>query len=230
MQRNKIKIDSFKTSISNNNPLFLEIECNTKLEIIVEENISSRLIIIGKENYDVNITLLNEAKLIVNSINKDNSVNVNISLSDNSLINYNHSVLAKNDSINNFVVNHLNNNSNSILNNNGINNGNNKLFFKIDGIIPKKLHNITCNQSSKIINFKQGNSKIIPNLIINSNDIIANHSAYIGEINEEELFYMKSRGISNENIKKLVYKAILLEKMDLLEEKEDFNKIINEWW
>jgi Fe-S cluster assembly scaffold protein SufB len=107
---------------------------------------------------------------------------------------------------------------------------NNKLFFNINGIVPKNLHNITCNQSSKIINFKDGNSKIIPNLIIDSNDIIANHSAYIGEISEEELFYMKSRGINDIDIKKLVYKAVLLGKMDLGEEKEEFNKRINEWW
>ncbi len=41
---------------------------------------------------------------------------------------------------------------------------------------------------------------------------------------------MKSRGISDIDIKKLVYKAVLLGKMELSEEKEEFNKRINEWW
>ena len=119
--------------------------------------------------------------------------------------------------------------SKSIINNNGINRGDNKLFFNISGIIPKNLSNINCNQNSKILNFSNGNSKIIPNLIIDSNDIIANHSAYIGEVNEEELFYLLSRGIRKNNIQKLIYKATLLSKMNNYDE-EEFNQIINEWW
>ena len=104
------------------------------------------------------------------------------------------------------------------------------MFFNIDGIVKKNLSNIICNQSSKIINFNLGESKIIPNLIIDSNDIIASHSAYIGEIGEEEMFYLKSRGIDEENIKKIIYRSTLLGKMELNEEKEEFYKRINEWW
>lgn len=230
MEKNKIQVDSFKASISDNNPLFLEIDSKTKIDIIVSDGISSKLIIIGNNDYDLDIKLGKKANLIVNSLNKNNSVNVNVLLLEQSKINYNHSVLASVDSINNFKVKHVDNSSISNLNNNGINKNDNKLFFNIDGIIPKNLHDIICNQSSKIINYSNGDSKVIPNLIIDSNDIIANHAAYIGEINEEELFYMKSRGINELDIKKLIYRGVLLGKMDLDEEKEEFNKIINEWW
>jgi len=228
MKWNKINVDNLNISL--NDPLYIEIDNNTKLDIIVKEGISSKLVIIASSNYDISIKLEKEASLIINSLNKDNSVNANISLLEKANIIYNHSVLANCDSVNNFKINHMDNSSISNLNNNGINKENNKLFFNIDGVINKKLKDITCNQSSKIINFKDGNSKIIPNLIIDSNDIIANHSAYIGEISEEEIFYMKSRGISELDIKKLVYKAVLLGKMDLSEEKSEFNKRINEWW
>jgi len=230
MEKNKIQVDSFKASISDNNPLFLEIDSKAKIDIIVSDGISSKLIIIGNNDYDLDIKLGKKANLIVNSLNKNNSVNVNVLLLEQSKINYNHSVLASVDSINNFKVKHVDNSSISNLNNNGINKNDNKLFFNIDGIIPKNLHDIICNQSSKIINYSNGDSKVIPNLIIDSNDIIANHAAYIGEINEEELFYMKSRGINELDIKKLIYRGVLLGKMDLDEEKEEFNKIINEWW
>ena len=89
-----------------------------------------------------------------------------------------------------------------------------------------------CDQDSKIINFNNGNSKIIPNLIIDTNDIIASHSSYIGEIEEQDKFYMKSRGISEEDIKKLIYKGVLVGRFYFEEEneKEEFNKRINEWW
>lgn len=230
MHWNKINVDNEKISLTDNNPLYLVINSYTKLEIIVNENINSKIIVLANNNYDANITLKNNSSLIVNSLNKDNSVNVKVSLNEKASITYNHSVLGNSDSINNFSINHLANSSISNLYNNGINNNDNKLFFNIDGVIPKKLKEIVCNQTSKIINFKNGDSKIIPNLIIDSNDIVANHSAYIGEILEEELFYMKSRGISDEDIKKLIYKAVLLGKMELDEEAEEFNKIINEWW
>lgn len=230
MQKNKITVDNFKTSLTDNNLLFLDVVVKTKIDITVNANISSKVIVVGNNDYDINIILEEGSSLLVNSLNKDNAVNVNVLLKDHARIVYNHSVLANTDSINVFNINHENSFSNSIINNNGINKNDGKLFFTINGIIPKTLKDIICNQSSKIINFKCGSSKIIPNLIIDSNDIIANHSAYIGEIGEEELFYMKSRGINSKEIQKLIYKAILLGKMDLSEEKEEFNKIINEWW
>jgi Fe-S cluster assembly scaffold protein SufB len=224
---NKINVD---TEIHLSSPMYLEIENTVKLNIEVDENIDTKLVIIGNSDYDININLNENSSLLVNSINKNNSVNVEINLNEKSVITYNHSTLSKNDSINNFKVNHITSNSTSNLNNNGINLSSNKLFFNIDGIVKKNLSNIVCNQSSKIINFNLGESKIIPNLIIDSNDIIANHSAYIGEIGEEEKFYLKSRGINEEDIKKIIYKAILLGKMELKEEEEEFNKRINEWW
>ena len=231
MEKNKIIVDSFKSSIGNDEPIFLEIDSITKLEFLVKENVNSKLMIIGNKSYDISIKLEKNSSLLVNSLNKDNSVNVNVSLMENSTINYFHSVLADNDSINKFDINHFDDSSSSYLRNSGINRKDNKLYFDINGVVPKKLHNIVCDQDSKIINFKNGNSKIIPNLIIDSNDIIASHSAYIGEILEEELFYMKSRGISEEDIKKMIYKGVLLGRLYLEDsEKEEFNKIINEWW
>lgn len=227
---NKIEVDSLNIHLENSEPIYLEVCHKTKINIVVLENISGKVVIIGNNNYDVDVKLNANANLIVNSINKDNSVNVNISLLEKASITYNHSVLANGNSENSFNISHLANDSVSNIYNNGINRDDNKLFFTIDGIIPKNMKNIVCNQTSKIINYRLGNSKIIPNLIIDSNDIIANHSAYIGEIGEEEIFYMKSRGISDKDLKKLIYKSIMLGTMELSDEESEFNKIINEWW
>ena len=232
MEKNKIIVDNYKFSISSSLPIVLEIGCNTKIDITVLKNIHSKLLIIGNNNYDINIKLEKESGLIVKSLNRDNSVNVDISLNEDSSISYSHAVLANTDSINTFNVNHLGNLSNSYIINSGINRNDNKLFFTINGTVPKDLKEIMCNQDSKIINFKNGNSKILPNLIIDTNDIMAMHSSYIGEIDEFTSFYMKSRGISDDDIKKLIYKSILVGKLNLEEDKEieEFNKIISEWW
>ncbi len=228
IMKNKIKVDRENIFLKDNIS-YLKIDEYKEYSIFVNANIKSTLIVIGTSDYKLNIYQEENSNLLVNSLNKDNSVDINIELKKNSSIIYNHSVTANKDSINNFNIKHLESDSKSIINNNGINRRSNKLFFSISGIIPKNLTNINCNQNSKIINFNKGNSKIIPNLIIDSNDIIANHSAYIGEINEEELFYLLTRGIKLENIQKLMYKATLLSKMDNYNE-EEFNQIINEWW
>ena len=227
---NKIEVDNSNVVINDNNVYYMKIENNCKLDITVCTNITAKVVVIANSNYDINIKLNRESNLVVNSINKDNSVNVNVDLQEEASITYNHNVLDKINSVNSFTINHIGDNSKSYINNNGINVNNGKLFFTINGSISSKLKDVVCNQKSKIINYNLGSSKIIPNLIINSNDILANHSAYIGKIDDEIKFYMQSRGINENNIKKLIYQTMMLGTMDLNEEKEEFNKIINEWW
>ena len=226
---NKISLEQEKVFLEDG-IYYLNVDSDCKLDINVKENSTAKIIIIGKRDYDINYLLNENSELIVNSLNKDNSVNIEIILEKNSKLTYHHSVLGIENSLNNFNIIHKGNDSISKIYNNGINRENNKLYFKIDGIVPKNLLNIVCSQSSKIINYNKGDSKIIPNLIIDSNDIMASHSAYIGNIDNDVKFYLESRGIEERNIKYLIYKSILLGKMDLSEEKEEFYKIIDEWW
>ena len=223
---NKINVKD-KSLHLDNNVFLLEINDPIDLEINVDKDRDAKLVITGFSDYNIKINVLENANITINSLNINNSSNIEINLYYNANIIYNHSVSSNTDSVNQFIINHKESNSNSLINNNGVNLSDNKLFFQIDGIVPKDLKNITCNQSSKIINFNNGNSKIIPNLIIDSNDIIANHSSYIGEIEEDELFYLLSRGIKEDKIKDLIYKAVLLGKMELTDEKDLFNKIVN---
>ncbi len=208
---------------------YLEITKNASYEINVLKDKHQKLEIIGTDDYAIKINLEENSSLEVNSLNKDNSVKIDLFLKKGAKITYNHSVISQKDSDNYFNIHHLEDGSISLLNNNGINLENKKLFFTINGVIDKHLKDINCSQNSKILNYSNGNSKIIPNLIIDSNDIVANHSAYIGYINPEEVFYMESRGISKENIRNLIYKATMIGKMKL-SNKEKFNQILNEWW
>ena len=217
-----------KIIVGNDKLPHLIVDKKSDYEIVVNKNVENKLIIMGTSDYNLSVKLEENSTLIINSINKDNSVNANIHLKKNSKIIYNHSVLARSDSINSFYISHDDNDSTSLLNNNGINLEDSKLFFTIDGVIPKERCNVNCNQSSKILNFKNGNSKIIPNLIIDSNDIIANHAAYIGKIDDDIIFYLESRGIKKDNIKKLIYKSCMIGKMEI--DEEEINQILNEWW
>lgn len=227
---NKITVGNEKIILDQNATFYLNIPKKDNLIITVYPNIHAKLVLVSENDYDICYSLKENSELIVNSLNKDNNVNIEINLEKNTNIIYNHSVLGKNNSVNSFKIVHNDSNSNSMINNNGINILDNKLYFNVDGIILKDLVNINCSQNSKIINFGNGDAKIIPNLIIDSNDINASHSAYIGKIEDEQVFYLKSRGLDFESIKKLIYKSVLLSKMILNEEEEEFNKRINEWW
>lgn len=229
MNKNKIIIDSNTYIIEKSGNYFLNPN-DGDYNIIVNSNIKCQLVIISENrNYKVSYLLNDNSNLEVYSLNKDSNMIISFDLMENANLIYNNSVLAKKDSISNIVINHLENNSSSVINNNGINFTSNKLYFVLDGIIKNELTNITCSQNSKIINFLCGNSKVIPNLIIDSNDIVANHSAYIGRVSDDDMFYLQSRGINKEDVKKLICKGLLLSQMDF-SIIDEFTRLINEWW
>lgn len=215
-------------TILENDSYYLDIK--EDINITIEKDIKCKIILLQKDtSYNINITLKDNSYLEVNSLNNNTNSNINIELNNNSKIIYNYSLVSNKDSIINYNLKHISDNSYSEINNNGINLNTNKLFFNVDGIINKNLHNINCSQNNKIINYNNGNSKIIPNLIIDSNDIIANHSAYIGNFDKDLVFYMQSRGLTINDINKLLYKSILLGKMNLTDEEELFVRTINDW-
>ena len=227
---NKIMIDNNKIYIKDSDIYLLEINESKKLTINVDKNINSKLVIYSNNiDYDLNINIDLNSHLIINSLNNNVNSNNIVNLLENSIIEYNYSIIGSDDSINKFYINHLNKNTKSIINCNGINLSNNKLFIEIDGIIKKDISSCETSQCSKIINYQNGNSKIIPNLIIENKDVIANHSAYIGNLSEEDVFYIKSRGISEQEMYKLLYRSLLLGKMNLDKEEELFNKLLKEW-
>jgi Fe-S cluster assembly protein SufD len=49
----------------------------------------------------------------------------------------------------------------------------------------------------------------IPNLEIEANDVKCSHAATVGSVNEEQLFYLMSRGITREDAKKLIAEGFL---------------------
>lgn len=58
-----------------------------------------------------------------------------------------------------------------------------------------------------------------PFLEILANDVFCTHGSTTGKLNKEELFYAKSRGLSEENSKKLLVEGFATEVIDKLKEK-----------
>lgn len=222
---NKIVIDTkeFNLIIDKNENYSLEIINTQVLNIKVLANITSKVtMLIPETKININLELEANSNLLINQLSIDNNLNLDINLLENSNLQYIISFLSSNDSLNNITINHKESNSHSKVVTNAVNLGNQKLYLSMNGIIPKTSLNCFLEENSKIINLNNGDSKIIPNLIIDNKEVVANHSAFIGNFREDEVNYLKSRGLKQETINDLLLKATLLNGMKLEYDKDKF--------
>ena len=213
---NKIQIDKDKIINLENNEYQLVINHDCNIEFIVNKTINSKVsILVKSSNINIKILLESNSSLIINQLGCDSSINYDVNINNNSNLYVVDSIISKVDSINNINLSHKGNNSEIKFYTNGINLENKKMYYNVNGIISKDISDVYLEENSKIINIKDGDSKIIPNLIVDSKDISANHSAYIGTLDNETLNYLMSRGIEKDKAKDLIIKSILLSKMNL---------------
>ena len=141
----------------------------------------------------------------------DKSVNIKINLNgENAKVIYHLSIICNNDNVCKIDVNHMSCNTESKIICHGVNTGDKKLEFNVTGLVPKGMDKCICNQENQIINLKDGESVIKPNLLIRNYDTFSNHAAYIGEFSKDKMFYLESRGISEENAIRLLMEGLLL--------------------
>lgn len=80
-----------------------------------------------------------------------------------------------------------------------------KLLFAGTSYIFEKAVKSKTQQNAKIMVFDEASNAIAkPILKIDENDIEASHAAVVGKINDEHLFYLTSRGISEADAKQLI--------------------------
>lgn len=92
------------------------------------------------------------------------------------------------------------------------------------------MHASDARQVTKGLNFGKGSITAKPNLYIDEYDVIASHSASIGSIDQEELFYLMSRGLSLEDATEIItlgfIKPLLQEIKDLQLQQDIYNQFI----
>lgn len=131
----------------------------------------------------------------------------------------------------NLLVNHNAQYTISNVINNSVNINNGKVIFDVNGIVPKGMIGSILNQNNRIATLNQNKCQINPNLLIDENDISANHSAFVGKFKDEELFYLQSRGIQYSEALKLLIKGFLSSSLKLNDEtNEELDLIIKKYW
>ena len=96
-----------------------------------------------------------------------------------------------------FIANHLQPYTTSNLNNYGIVSEGGRYFLDVVGSIVKGSVGSKAHQDSRILTISEKQSAtVLPQLLIDENDVEASHAATVGQIDENHLYYMQSRGLS----------------------------------
>lgn len=77
------------------------------------------------------------------------------------------------------------------------------------GTILNKMKGAINKQILKGYNFNKANIQLTPILKINEYDVSANHGAVIGSANDEEIFYLMSRGLTREKALELIQYGLI---------------------
>lgn len=203
----------------------IEINENEKLTLVKSE--TKKIYIFTKKDSKKVFNLEENSHLIVYHYNIDKNINIEINLNgDNSEVEYHFSTI--NYGNNNVVmkINHNSKNTISNIFNHGVNVINNKLIFNITGKVIKNMSKCVCNQENQIINLSEGNSIILPNLLIDNYDVTSSHSAYIGKFKDDIIFYLMSRGLSIQKANELLIKSLLINNGDI--NKKEVIELLNE--
>ena len=167
-------------------------------------------------NNKINITIEEDATLVFNLFNfeDESSIDINIESRDRSKINLNAGFISR-------IKYDLNINTNlygdDILTNvevRGKNESTGTVKILMNGTVAGETKNNVMNEYAKIINKSEYSNVLIPNLIVNTNEIEANHGVSIGGHNKDEIFYLMSKGLDEYAAKGVIEEGFILSIMD----------------
>lgn len=191
---------------------------------------------VKRDNSDTstNVSVYNgEAKMnIIDIANNDSSNEYTLTLeNENSNVDISIASVSKNNSQKKYKVNSKNmiGYTSSKIDCFGIVEDTSLLKYDITSFIKNGAKKSIVNQNSKILLFdKQSIGINNPILEIEENDVKANHGSSIGMIDEETLFYLTSRGIKDEDARKLVSFGKINYIIDAIKDEKIKNELLKE--
>ncbi len=223
-----VSVNGNDISFTENGNYILEyIECNNiELNIKIDMNKCINLFEFSYDN-DINVdnkyNIDKNASLIINKFycNKDSNENIDIYLNgEKASIKYNFSSITSAKDRYKINIYHNGNNTTSDVFNKTVAKDGSSNYFDINGYVENGVLDTYINQHTKIITLGESDNRINPNMYTHDNSTTAIHSSVIGNVSEDELFYLMSRGISYDDSIKLIVKGNVLSNIN----------IPNEYW
>ena len=208
----------------------IKIELNiNKLTIDIEGNVTLNEISTKEENLTLNINLKPNSKLIFNrfKIDTDSNIEINLIQEENSILNFNYSSIIKDKT--NIKVNSILKGDNNTTNINikAVTEENGKCEIVSEADIKPNIKDNKLLESIRVLLLNDEESIVLPNLLVSSNEVEVNHAATLSGIDKEYLFYLNSKGISEENAINLIKKGYLLNNLEVDNTiKEEINNMI----
>lgn len=215
--------------------IYYENESESKLDVLIDvkDNVFCNIYELKKE-HDVKIQYKYYLGIKSNlSVHKFYDCNIVKELDivelngEYASIEYKLHTISKNIQKYDLVVYHNNRCTKSNIINKGVNIEDGALSFNVTGTVYNGIKGCEINQNNRIITLNENPCNINPNLLIEENDVIANHAALIGKFNEQDIFYLMSRGIKREDVIRLLTRGFLQDETVFI---EDIENIIDMYW
>jgi hypothetical protein len=205
---NKIIVEQENLELVDTDVIFSEIKVN-KLILNIKGNVRCGIIKIASD-LDVVINLSENSSLnidfLVNLDTIKNKFVINSKENSKLIFNYACTYKGSNELL---IYNNVNsNNTNTTVNIRAVENSGN-LNVLAEGIIYENTKDNEYTENIKAITTNNNSIKIMPNLLVKTNSVIANHNATISTVNESYLFYLMSKGIDKNNAIKLIKNGFL---------------------
>ena len=198
----------------NTQNLTIDITNNVVINELNDCNIIQKLIINIHDNSTLTLNIFNQKA----SLNLD----IEINIYDNGKFYGNIGLIAITENHLNVTTNMFKDNIENILNIKGISKKDGYFNIKVDGNVQKNTYNNMMKESIKILNLNAKENKILPNMLVATNEVKADHFVTISNISEPELFYLMSKGINRNLASKILEKAFIFSLYD-----EKVKKIID---
>lgn len=107
------------------------------------------------------------------------------------------------------IVNHNAKNVSSDIQNKCIGLDKSSITLEINSVLKRGNTDCIMDQSSRILTLGEVEARIVPNMFIDEDSVIAKHGSVIGGFHDSEIFYLMSRGISYQEAIHLLIKGFI---------------------
>lgn len=231
MQRNNIDISS-NQSLELSNNISLNFLNDLSLVIDIKEDTNILNIISKGVNVNLIINVYENANLVFNHLNIDNSdcnfdISINL-LKKGASANFNNICIASNTKhkydvklINKEEKTYGNIYQKAVCLNSG------EVCLLATGTINSNCNNSENYQESRVLLLDGASlGEATPMLLIDSYDVLAGHKASVSKVNDDELYYLQTRGINKSLAENLLTYAFVKPVIDNIENSEEILKLI----
>lgn len=231
-----VMINNDSVRFINNGDYYIEYidSNNVNIAIELDDNVCVNLFEYSS-NKDMDIDnryILNRnSSLIISKFYANDNTNERINIylkEDKANVKYNFSSIGSNYDKYTINIYHNGRKTSSDIYNRTIAKDGSSNIFDINSFVDNGILDCYLNQQTKIITLGDSNNKINPNMFIGDNSTTAVHSSTIGNISEDDLFYLMSRGIDYDTSVKLIVKGMILSNINAnMETRERILKILD---